>query len=110
MAASNGHGLQIPVIHISQADESTGNEMVDAAARYGFLYVRAAGTDFTPRIVDSTFELVSNPLYSSTTSAIQTDPGLQARGFFESPLEEKTQIAIPANVCSSMFTFTVISR
>lgn len=59
MTSSNGHGLQIPVIDISHVDEATGDEMVDAAARYGFLYVSANGTDFTSQIVDSTFGLVS---------------------------------------------------
>lgn len=59
MTSNNRHGLQIPVIDISHADEATGDEMVDAAARYGFLYIRADGTDFTSQIVDSTFELVS---------------------------------------------------
>lgn len=58
MATSNGHGLQIPVIDISHADEATGEEMVDAAARYGFLYIRVNGIDVPPQFVDRMFELV----------------------------------------------------
>jgi len=58
MATSNGHGLQIPVIDISHADEATGEEMVDAAARYGFLYIRADGIGASPQFVDRMFERV----------------------------------------------------
>ena len=58
MSTSNGDGVQIPVIDISNASQETGDAMVDAAARYGFFYVRADGTGFTPGVVDDMFELV----------------------------------------------------
>jgi len=42
--------------------------MIDAAARYGFLYIDTRGTDFTPDVVERQFALVSpassNILYS----------------------------------------------
>ena len=33
--------------------------MIEAAAKYGFLYVDTKGTDFTEAIVDRQFEMVS---------------------------------------------------
>lgn len=63
MATSDGHGLQIPVIDISHADEATGDEMVNAAARYGFLYIRANEIDFSPPIVERMFALVYIYIY-----------------------------------------------
>jgi len=63
MATSDGHGLQIPVIDISRANEATGDEMVNAAARYGFLYIRTNGIDFSPPIVERMFALVYIYIY-----------------------------------------------
>ncbi len=63
MTASNRNHFRIPVIDISNAGQSTGDDMVDAAARYGFLYIRASGTGFAPEIVDGMFEIVSIYFY-----------------------------------------------
>ena len=58
---SNGSSLQIPVIdlQISEATEAdTAEQLVDAVARYGFVFIKGEETGFTKQIVDDTFALV----------------------------------------------------
>ncbi len=64
MATANGHlhghdTLTLPVLDISDLTAEGGRQMIDAAAKHGFLYVDTRGTDFTPEVVDRQFELVS---------------------------------------------------
>jgi hypothetical protein len=49
---------QIPVIDISNPTLECGREIVDAAARSGFLYVKVGGSDIPPQAIDRAFELV----------------------------------------------------
>lgn len=54
--------IELPVIEISNPhDPAVGKAMLDAAAKYGFLYVNSRGTDFTVQDVNQGFELVSLP-------------------------------------------------
>lgn len=56
---SNGSSLQIPVIDLSEASEAnTADQLVDAVARYGFVFIKGEGTGFTKQIFDDTFALV----------------------------------------------------
>jgi hypothetical protein len=58
--------IELPVIDISDPhDPAVGKAMLDAAAKYGFLYVNSKGSDFTPKDVDHAFGLVrmNHPLY-----------------------------------------------
>lgn len=58
---SNGSSLQIPVIdlRVSEATEAdTAEQLVDAVARYGFVFIKGEETGFTKQIVDDTFALV----------------------------------------------------
>jgi hypothetical protein len=62
--ATNAHvqnedTVKLPVINISDPTPQVGRLMIDAAAKYGFLYIDTSGTEFTPEIVDRQFELVS---------------------------------------------------
>lgn len=51
--------IELPVIDISNPnDPAVGKAMLDAAAKYGFLYVNSKGTDFSVKDVDRGFELV----------------------------------------------------
>jgi hypothetical protein len=64
MSATNGllHGedtVKLPIINISETTPEVGHQMIDAAAKYGFLYIDTRGTGFTPEIVERQFELVS---------------------------------------------------
>lgn len=63
MATTNGgpsgHDiLTLPIINISDPTPEVGRQMIDAAARYGFLYIDTRGTDFTPEVVERQFALV----------------------------------------------------
>lgn len=59
---SNNSSLQIPVIDVSEgsaADTSdTADQLVDAVARYGFVFVRGEGISFTKHVLDNAFALV----------------------------------------------------
>ena len=56
---SNDSSLQIPVIDLSEANEAIiADQVVDASTRYGFVFVKGEGRDFTKQIVDDTFALV----------------------------------------------------
>ncbi len=55
------HAIQIPVIEIPEigSDEAIGNALVDACARFGFVFIKGKSLGFTPDILNSTFGLVS---------------------------------------------------
>lgn len=51
--------IKLPVIDISDPhDPAVGKAMLDAAAKYGFLYVNSKGSDFSTGDVDHAFGLV----------------------------------------------------
>ena len=50
--------LQLPIFDISDPTPEVGRSMIEAAAKYGFLYVDTKGTDFTEAMVDRQFEMV----------------------------------------------------
>lgn len=54
-----GDPIKLPILDISNPDDvATGKAMLDAAARYGFLYVDSQGSDFSAEDVKKAFELV----------------------------------------------------
>lgn len=58
---TNGVGeaaVQLPIIDISDPTPETARLMIDAAVKFGFLYIDTKGTDFTEEIVDREFDLV----------------------------------------------------
>jgi isopenicillin N synthase-like dioxygenase len=58
MAITNGASGQIPVIDLSGPEPEVAKQLVDAAASYGFVYVRNLGKDIPVEDIDSTFALV----------------------------------------------------
>lgn len=57
--AEVGPPIDLPIINISNPnDPVVGKAMIDAAAKYGFLYVDSRGTDFTYEDVEKAFGLV----------------------------------------------------
>ncbi|KAJ5107071.1 hypothetical protein N7456_003746 [Penicillium angulare] len=70
--------IELPVIDISNPnDPAVGKAMLDAAAKYGFLYVNSKGTDFSAEDVDHGFGL--------------------SKKFFASPATEKEVCRITPN-------------
>ncbi|KAJ5408872.1 hypothetical protein N7509_002755 [Penicillium cosmopolitanum] len=70
--------IELPVIDISDPhDPAVGKAMLDAAAKYGFLYVNSKGSDFTPKDVEHAFGL--------------------SKKFFASPAAEKETCRITPN-------------
>ncbi|WEW61005.1 hypothetical protein PRK78_006494 [Emydomyces testavorans] len=66
--------IQLPIIDISNETPEAGMAMIDAATKYGFLYVDSTSSDFSNEDVELAFAL--------------------ARKFFASPYEEKAEIKI----------------
>jgi isopenicillin N synthase-like dioxygenase len=58
MTAPNGQCGQIPVIDISGAEQTVAKQLVDAAATFGFVYIKSLGKDIPVDAIDSTFALV----------------------------------------------------
>ncbi|KAI9831324.1 MAG: hypothetical protein M1819_005098 [Sarea resinae] len=74
MSAIDEQDVRLPVIDISTPDARAGNEIVDAASKYGFLFIKAQGSGFSQNDIDRMFEL--------------------SRQFFSSSREEKDKCAI----------------
>ena len=56
---SNGSNLELQMIDISQASAAdTAEKLVDAVARYGFVFVRGEELGFTEQILHDAFALV----------------------------------------------------
>ena len=53
--------VKLPIFDISDPTPEVGRSMIEAAAKYGFLYIDTKGTDFTESIVDRQFETVITP-------------------------------------------------
>lgn len=49
--------IDLPIIDISNFDLATGKAMLDAATKYGFLYISTTSTSFTPEVIDQQFGL-----------------------------------------------------
>ncbi|KAH0547561.1 hypothetical protein FGG08_000286 [Glutinoglossum americanum] len=86
MSLSTELGVQIPVIDIANPTLKTGEELVDAAARYGFVFIRNQGSDISPPEIDKTFETVSTlrldiPQFPKPRKTL--DPKNQRRGDFK---------------------------
>ena len=57
--AEVGSPIDLPIINISNPNDPTvGKAVIDAAAKYGFLYIDSSGTDFTTEDVEEAFGLV----------------------------------------------------
>ncbi|EXJ84488.1 hypothetical protein A1O3_05156 [Capronia epimyces CBS 606.96] len=54
------NAVRLPVINISEFSVGVGKQLLDAAIRYGFLYIDTDGTGFTESMVDREFELSRN--------------------------------------------------
>ena len=62
----NDSSLRIPVIDISKASAAgTADQLVDAIAQYGFVFVRGKGIGFTRQIIDDAFALVRSRSFLS---------------------------------------------
>lgn len=59
--------IQLPLIDISDTSSENGKRLVEAAIKYGFLFIDPKGTFFTEALVDKQFEL-SKKFFSCPTS------------------------------------------
>ncbi|KZF26578.1 oxidoreductase-like protein [Xylona heveae TC161] len=71
---SGAAAVELPIIDLSKPSAEVGEEIVNAAATYGFLYIKNTGRDIKPEAIERAFEL--------------------SREFFASPEEEKAKCLI----------------
>ena len=87
---------QLSVIDVSRIDSHTGDQLLEAASKLGFLYVRNHG--FTAEDLDRIFDLVWNGSCAYGSCCLIS---FQSRQFFKSPREEKQRCAIGPDVCNN---------
>lgn len=56
-SAERSGAVQLPVIDVSKFTKEVGKQLLDAAIKYGFLYIDTNGSGFTEAVVDREFEL-----------------------------------------------------
>ncbi|KAL5341534.1 hypothetical protein BJX70DRAFT_358169 [Aspergillus crustosus] len=77
-SAAIGPPIDLPILDISNPDDAVvGKAMLEAATKYGFLYVDSKGTDFAAEDVRHAFD--------------------QSKSFFASPVKEKEPCQIQSN-------------
>lgn len=54
--------IQLPIFDVSQLTPEVGKSMIDAATKYGFLYVASESSDFAKDDVETAFGTVKLPL------------------------------------------------
>ncbi|MCJ1351958.1 MAG: hypothetical protein MMC33_001942 [Icmadophila ericetorum] len=74
MEHTSGENEHLPIIDLSQIGPETGDRLVEAASKWGFLYIRNQGLGFDTAVMDRIF-------------------GLSGQ-FFKSPIEEKKAVTI----------------
>lgn len=57
MRPASNHAEKLSVVDVSKIDSKTGDQLLEAASKWGFLYVRNHG--FTAEGLERTFDLVS---------------------------------------------------
>ena len=83
----------IPVIDITKLNISTGKQVVEAAATYGFLFITGDDIGFDANIVENAFDLVLLFIRCLTITANAASSIHQSQRFFSCALSEKQEIA-----------------
>lgn len=73
--------IQLPIINASDTSLENGRRLVDAAIKYGFLYLALEGTPFTEALVQSQFDLSKQFFAQSTSDKEKYKIGTDNRGF-----------------------------
>jgi len=63
--ATDAGALHIPVIDILPGSAEIASHLVDAAARYGFVFVKGEGLGFSSQSIDDAFSLVRPTVLAS---------------------------------------------
>ena len=92
----------LPIIDISSPNETNSKELLDAASRYGFVYIRFRSLPLESKDVDKAFDIVSDDQYRDHVySNLRVH---KSREFFKSPISEKEAVKIGPDV-GSLGTF-----
>lgn len=65
MVGTNGGTADIPVIDISEANQDAAADLIDAAAKYGFLFVKNNTAGIAPGEIADVFSLVNLQVWNS---------------------------------------------
>lgn len=63
----------IPVIDISNPSEEIARQVLDAASKHGFLYIKNDGGTIPPQDIDDMFKLVGSTITLSDKKTTRTD-------------------------------------
>ena len=77
MGSTSKAKFDIPIVDIRERNQNASSELLDAAARYGFVFIENDGTSITPNDIAHMFDL--------------------SEQFFASPLSEKEEVSISSN-------------
>lgn len=77
MALSSTTQVNIPVVDISSANKDAASELLNAASRYGFVFIENTQDDIPTKNIAHMFDL--------------------SKKFFDAPLAEKEEVAISSN-------------
>lgn len=73
--------IQLPIIDVSDTSIENGRRLVDAAIKYGFLYISPEGTLFTESLVQSQFDLSKQFFAQPISEKEKYKIGTDNRGF-----------------------------
>ncbi|KAG6008053.1 hypothetical protein E4U21_005066 [Claviceps maximensis] len=125
--------VEIPLIDLSGDPSTVANQLVDAAAEHGFIYIRNQGHDIPPASIDEAFalgkKLLAAPLAEKQACSIQTnnrgwtsmhaetlDPKNQTVGDFKEAfnfgefINHKAQQPIPPTVAADEARFSAFAN
>ena len=60
---TNQEATGIPVINISNANARTAEQLIEAVVKWGFVYIEAHGSGFTPDVIENMFQIVSKKAF-----------------------------------------------
>jgi len=73
--------IQLPIINVSDTSPENGRRLVDAAIKYGFLYLSPNGTPFSESLIKSQFDLSKQFFAQPTSEKEKYKIGTDNRGF-----------------------------
>lgn len=86
----------LPVIDILDPSPDVASQLLQAASKWGFVYIKSVGLDLESGHLDHTFDLARE---ASPKFERELANAGQSRRFFKSPVEEKAKYRIGPDVC-----------
>lgn len=93
---SEGEQMEhLPVIDILDPSPDVASQLLQAASKWGFVYIKSVGLDLESRHLDHTFDLARETPRRFESELANAG---QSRRFFKSPVKEKAKYKIGPDV------------